>query len=159
MDTIINNPELFIIRVGNGRNFKNSVNPFWGVKRGAGGGIKTIVEKIPIGAILCFFTSKEYGGNIIGMAEYTGLYDRSDEPIHPFYTCTCDAQGWVGEDDWALQLHYTNLYNTERQQIKICLQWGGIIGEYKTFRDRIADDLYLHYRNFVFYSSPIRRIG
>ena len=36
----------WIIRVQDGENFINSKYPFWGVKRGNGGGIKTIVSKL-----------------------------------------------------------------------------------------------------------------
>ena len=48
----------WIIRVNDGENFRNSKFPFWGVKRGKGGCIKTIVKKINEGDILCFMTSK-----------------------------------------------------------------------------------------------------
>lgn len=71
--------KFWIIRVADGKNFRNSKFPFWGVKRG--GGIKTIVKKIKEGDILCFMTSKNYGGKIIGMCEYCGFYDRNDEPL------------------------------------------------------------------------------
>ena len=39
------------------------------------------MNKIQPGDILCFITSKPHGGRIIGMAEYTGYYDREDEPL------------------------------------------------------------------------------
>ena len=41
-----NKPKHWLIRVQNGENFRNSRYPFWGLKRGKGGGIKTIVNKI-----------------------------------------------------------------------------------------------------------------
>ena len=41
----------WIIRVNDGENFRNSKFTFWGVKRGKGGCIKTIVEKIQNGEI------------------------------------------------------------------------------------------------------------
>ena len=37
--------KIWIIRVNDGENFHNSKFPFWGVKRGRGGCIKTIVKK------------------------------------------------------------------------------------------------------------------
>ena len=37
--------KIWIIRVNDGENFRNSNFPFWGVKRGKSGCIKTIVKK------------------------------------------------------------------------------------------------------------------
>jgi hypothetical protein len=71
-------PKHWLIRVQDGENFRNSKYQFWGVKRGSGGGIKTIVNKIQKGDILWFMTSKQYGGKLIGMCEYTCYYDRDD---------------------------------------------------------------------------------
>ena len=59
-------PKHWLIRVQDGENFRNSKYQFWGVKRGSGGGIKTIVNKIQKGDILWFMTSKPYGGKLIG---------------------------------------------------------------------------------------------
>jgi len=112
-----NTPKLWIIRVNDGENFRNSKFPFWGVKRGKGGCIKTIVKKIKNGDILCFMTSKKYGGKIIGMSEYRGFYDRVDEPLIQLHTKTNEEQNWKGDEEWDIQIHYCNLYITERQNI------------------------------------------
>ena len=69
----------WIFRVNDGENFRNSKFPFWGVKRGRNNCIKSIIQKIKLGDILWFMTSKPYGGKLIGMAEFTGFYDRNDE--------------------------------------------------------------------------------
>jgi hypothetical protein len=71
----------WIIRVKDGDNFKRSNYPFWGVKRGVHNTIKSVVKKIGKGDILWFLTSKDYGGKFIGMAEYTGFFDKNDEPF------------------------------------------------------------------------------
>ena len=147
----------WIIRVNDGKNFLNSKFPFWGVKRGKGGCIKTFVKKIKLGDILWFMTSKNYGGKIIGMSEYTGFYDRNDEPLLQINTKTNEEQNWIGDALWDIQLHYCNLYYTEKQNIIRYIQCGGTILEYKTFKDKIDGndkDLYEHYKNFKFYALP-----
>jgi hypothetical protein len=88
----------WIIRVNDGENLRNSHFPFWGVKRGRNGCIKTIVSKIKECDMICFMTSKQYGGKIIAMCEYTGFYDRNDEPLLQINTKTNEEQGWKGDE-------------------------------------------------------------
>ncbi len=144
----------WILRVNDGNNFRNSNYPFWGVKRGKGGCMKTIISKIKQGDILWFLTSKNFGGRFIGMGEYCGFYDRIDEPLLHINTKTNKEQGWKGDDDWDIQIHYRDLYITEKQNITACIQCGGIILDYETFKCKIDGDLYEHYKNFKFYSEP-----
>lgn len=143
-----------IIRVGDGNNFRNSRYPFWGVKRGRNGCMKTIVAKMNRGDILWFMTSKPFGGKIIGMCEYTEFYDRMDEPLFEMNTRSNEDQNWVGGEDWDIQIHYCNLYITERQNITGCIACAGNILEYDTFRDKVDSNLYEHYQHFVFYAEP-----
>lgn len=145
----------WIIRVNDGKNFRNSKFPIWGVKPGRGGCIKTIVEKkMREGDILCFMTNKKYGGKIIGMSEYCGFYDRDDEPLIKINTVTNKEQNWEGDQKWSIQINYCNLYITEKQNITGCIQCGGIILEYEKFKDKIHGDLYVHHENFEFYAEP-----
>lgn len=144
----------WIIRVNDGENFRNSKFPFWGVKRGRGGSMKTIIQKIHVGDILWFMTSKAYGGKIIGMSEYIGMYDRADEPLIQINTKTNEEQNWKGDALWDIQIHYCNLYITERQNITGIIQCAGNVLDYETFKDKINGDLYIHYRNFIFYAEP-----
>ena len=149
-------PEHWLIRVGDGINFKNSKYPFWGIKRGKGGCFKTVLQKINEGDILWFFVSKSFGGIIIGMAVYTHFYDRLDEPLVPINTRTNEDQHWTGDQDWTLEIHYKNLYITERQSIECIIQCGAILLEYKKFTEKIKDNLYEHHKNFIFYAQPTR---
>tara|TARA_X000000368_G_scaffold273564_1_gene216920 strand:+ start:275 stop:745 length:471 start_codon:yes stop_codon:yes gene_type:complete len=144
----------WLIRVQDGENFRNSKYPSWGVKRGRGGNIKTIVNKIQEGAILWFMTSKKYGGKLIGVCEYTGYYDRDDERLIPMYTYSNNEQNWKGDADWDIQINYTNLYITEKQNLGAVIQCGGIILEYETFKDRGLPDLYNEWKNFKYYAEP-----
>ena len=144
----------WLIRVNDGENFRNSKYPFWGVKRGKGGSIKTIVNKIKKGDILWFMTSKKYGGKLIGMSEFTNYYDKQNEPLIRVNTYSNKEQNWKGTDNWDIQIHYKNLYVTEKQNIEASIQCGGIILEYETFRERGLPDLYNHYNNFKYYAEP-----
>ena len=144
-------PNMWIIRVGNGENFRNSKFSFWAVKRGRGNCIKSIVEnRMNKGDILWFMTSKQYGGKLIGMSEYNNFYDIQDESN----TLNNQKQNWKGDDSWDIQIHYNNLYNTEKQNIFVCIQCSAIILKYYTFKDKIDIDLYKHYTNFKFYGVP-----
>ena len=154
-------PKHWLIRVKDGKNFNNSKFPFWGVKRGRSGCYLSIVKKFKIGDILWFMTSKSYGGKLIGMSEYTKYYDKEDEPLININTFTNDEQNWEGDVEWDIQIHYTNLYITEKQNITACggrgIQCAGIILDYETFKEKIDGNLYDHYRNFKFYAEESRR--
>jgi len=148
-------PNHWIVRVKDGKNFRNSKYTFWGVKRGKNGCIKSIVKKIKKGDILWFLTSKPYGGKFIGMAEYFEFYDRMDEPLLKINTLSNEDQQWEGTEEWNIQIHYRNLYNTEKQNIEACIQNSAIILEYEKFKDKIKGDLLKHYKNFKYYAEPI----
>ena len=142
-------PAHWIIRVNDGNNFSNSRFPFWGVKKHA----KGIVKKIKKGDILWFNTSKKFGGNLIGMAEFIEFHDRNED-ILQICTKTNKEQNWKGDEEWDIQINYCNLYNTERQNINACIQCAAVIMEYETFKTVINEDLYEHYKNFKFYAEP-----
>jgi hypothetical protein len=144
----------WIIRVGDGENFRKSKYSFWGVKRGKNECTKTVIKKMKAGDILCFMTSKPYGGKIIGMSEYCDFHDRNDEPLININTKTNEEQNWKGDEDWDIQISYSNLYITEKQNITGSIQCGGNILEYETFKGKINGDLYEHYKNFKFYAEP-----
>jgi hypothetical protein len=98
-------------------------------------------------------TSKKYGGKLIGMSEYCEFRDRDDEALLQVITPTNKEQNWKGNDEWSIQLHYCNLYITEKQNILCCIQCGGVILEYETFKYMIHENLYDHYDNFKKYAE------
>tara|TARA_Y100000389_G_scaffold166316_1_gene171016 strand:+ start:11979 stop:12443 length:465 start_codon:yes stop_codon:yes gene_type:complete len=149
-----NKKEHFIIRVGDGNNFKNSNYPCWGLKKGRG--VKTMVSKIKRGDILWFMTSKKYGGKLIGMSEFKCYYDRDDEPLIPLYTYSNKEQNWQGDDNWSIQINYEYLYNTEKQNIEALVACSANILNYQTWKNRGLPDLYNHYDNFKYYAEPIK---
>jgi hypothetical protein len=151
----LNNKSHWLIRVGDGENFRNSVYPFWGMKEGRNGCNKTIInKKIKNGDILWFIVSKKYGGNIIGMAEYLHCYDSKDESLVRINTFTNKEQNWSGDESWNLQIHYCNLYITEIQNLSCIIQCASPINEYTKFKNKGIPDLPTHYKNFKFYAIP-----
>lgn len=148
----------WLIRVQDGINFKNSKMPFWGVKKGKNGSVKGLVNKIKKGDILWFIKSKKFGGTIIGMSEFTCYYDRDDEPLVSINTYSNEEQNWIGNEDWSIQIHYKNFYETESQNLKAIIQCAATILNYNTFKDKLPD-LEKHYQNFKFYSKPSGRFN
>ena len=144
--------QYWLIRVGDGENLRNSVYPFWGVKQS----FKGHVKKFRHGDILLFITSKQgdESGKVIAMGEYTEYYDRNEEPLLQIHTKTNAEQNWKGNQDWSIQIHYKDLYITERQNIKVSLAHPAPILNYETFKSKIADDLIEHYKNFKYYAQP-----
>ena len=148
----------WMIRIGDGINFINSTYAVWGVKRGRNGAIKGLVKKIKPGDILWFFTSKKFGGNFIGMAEYTRMFDRDDEKLIKIHTLTNAQQNWTGNEDWSIQIHYKNLYLVFlKQNIPVCIQNPGIIFDYENFTHAVGGDLFEHYRCFKGYGTCTKR--
>lgn len=142
----------WLIRVGDGENFRNSKFPFWGVKSRCNKSI--INNKFKKGDILWFITSKLYGGKLIGMAEYTEYYDRDNEPLIPIHTYSNKEQNWTGAENCSIQIHYKNLYDTEKQNIEVVVRCAATILNYETFKDKILPDLYNHYNNYIYYAEP-----
>lgn len=140
----------YIIRVGDGKNFKNSKYPFWGFKKCH----LSFIKKFKEGDILWFLTSKSYGGIFIGVAEYTCYYDRNNEPLIQIHSYSNKEQNWEGDDDWSIQIHYKDLYKTEKQNIKAVIQGAAVIFNYETIKNKIQDNLYEHYSNFIYYAEP-----
>jgi len=141
-------PNHWIIRVGDGVNFNNSVHPFWGVNYRN----KSIVGRFKPGDVLWFLVNKYFGGIFVGMAEFTHYYNIQDEPLVKINTYTNEQQGWTGTADYAIQIHYKNLYDTKKQDIQCVLVGQMIIFEYEKVKDKIIDDLYDCYKNYKKYA-------
>lgn len=141
----------WILKVADGKNFKNSKFPFWGLKAGKKDVVKNSALKIKEGDILWFLCNKSNDNKIIGMATFTKLLDKRDELLIQIETTSCIEQGWH-DDDWEIELHYTNLYNTEKQNIKIDEKLGQFpITNYYNNKDKINEDLENHYNGFKYY--------
>ena len=70
------------------------------------------------------------------MATFSKLLDKRDGQLIQIETTSCNDQGWDGD------LHYTNLYNTEKQCIIIDENIGHFpITNYNNNKDKIKEDL------------------
>jgi len=145
----------WILKVANGKNFKNSKFSFWGLKAGKKDIVKNTALKIQKGDILWFLCNKLNDNKIIGMATFTKLLDKRDESLINIETTSSIEQGWDG-GDWEIELHYTNLYNTEKQNIKIDEKLGQFpIANYYNNKDKINEDLENHYNGFKYYGTCV----
>ena len=144
-------PNMFIIRVGDGNNFENSRHPIWGLKSIHKGMVKNIKK----GDTIAFLQSKNYGGRILGFAEFVKWDNRIYEPLLSINTYSNEEMGWEGNEDWNIQIHYKNLYISKKVNIQVIIQCGATILNYKTFKDKNQDlpDLYHHYNNLKIYAE------
>jgi hypothetical protein len=146
---MILNREHFLIRVGDGINFKNSNYNIWGMKKK--------YNRMKEGDVLWFLTSSKFGGKIIGMAEYYNCYDRTKETLVQINTKSNEEMGWDDKDEkWDFQIEYKNLYNTEKQNITGIIKGSCTIFRYEIHKNEFNYDLYQEYENFKRYAEPIR---
>jgi hypothetical protein len=131
----------WIIRIGDGENFINSKRNIYGIKDIW---INKSVKNIEPGDVL-WFLKKDV---IVGMAEFTQLFCMCDEPLIQLNTVSNSELGWTGSTDYEYQIHYKNLYLTERQNIKLSITKLGSVINYE------SDLLKKHYDNFLYYGRP-----
>ena len=137
-----------IVRVGDGKNYKRSVHPFWGLSQNARSYIRNFIN---VGDVLWFCQDFQDGLKVIGMAEYTHCYDIHDEPLIPMNIIEREKQNWDINMYNDIQIHYKNIYNTERQNIVI----EKTTEEISTYSNDYGGDLYKHYGGFKFYGKPL----
>ena len=151
--SLIKGPTHIVIRVGDGVNFRNSKNPFWGMKKNALG----IVKNMSAGDIIWFVVNKAYGGKAIGMAEFTGeFYNRNEEKLVGINTLTNEEQGWKGDEAWDIQIHYKNLYIIDHANINVCVQGAWNIMYYSSISHKIEDNLPLCFESIKRFIIPQR---
>ena len=143
-----------ILNVGDGINFLNSKYPFWGVS--AEGGNRLYIEKwINSGDILWFCKDTGVQFEVIGMSEYTHSFDSKDEPLIQLNMVERENQNWDERVVNDIQIHYKNLYITEKQSIRIRKCETEISIYDITRRINSNDiDLFKHYDGFKFYGEP-----
>ena len=137
-----------IVHVGDGKNYKRSLHPFWGLSQNARSYIRNFIN---VGDVLWFCQDFQDGLKVIGMAEYIHCYDIHDEPLIPMNIIEREKQNWDMNMDNDIQIHYKNIYNTERQNIVI----EKTTEEISTYSNDYGGDLYRHYGGFKFYGKPL----
>ena len=117
----------WIIRVGDGKNFKNSSKyGIWGIKSRCA---KFFLRKVNFGDRLWFVTSKSHG-QLIGLSTYCSHNYREFGPLLNV-SMTDDELGWTGGDNtWDIEIHYTDLYDLENRILLTHIKSPMVIREY-----------------------------
>ena len=137
-----------IINVGDGKNYRKSVYPFWGLS----GKMRVYVKNyMNIGDVLWFCCDFGKGLQVIGMAEYTHKYDIMDEPLIPMNIVEREKQNWDSSVSNEIQIYYREIYDTSRQNLTI----KRVEQEIFTYSNDYGGDLYKHYGGFKFYGKPL----
>lgn len=135
----------YIIRIGDGINFKNQPHKVWGLVNNFKGNVK----KMKSGDIIWFLTNKNKGG-IIEVAEYKCYYDRNEDLIG-INTYTNNQQKWLGNKDWNIQIHYKTIMSVYNSKMnKVLLQGATNIFKYdekikNKLKENFDIDLYYEY--------------
>ena len=101
----------WVVRVGDGKNFKSSMkHNIWGITQKSSQP-KSFASNVKEGDILWFLGNYKIGKKFLGVATYTSQKKRETGPLISF-TLTNDELGW-GDGEWDVEIHYTNLYLIE----------------------------------------------
>jgi hypothetical protein len=144
----------YILRVGDGNNFKNSSNvSIWAVKLRN----KSFLKKVKEGDKLWFVKNKEkgdiYNGKIIAVADFVSKNERIVGPLISI-TPNNDELGWDDKGGfYDVEIHYNNLYNLtdcnlftgQNNQTTIC--------EYDNIKTGLLVNLIVEYEYISKYSK------
>ncbi len=105
---IINNPNFYILRIGDGTNFKNSApKQVWGVRSSQ---CKTMIRELNFGDILCFVSNND--GKVVAFASFVSYNKRENGELLDLTLSNAEL-GWGPEgSNYDLEIHYKDLYNT-----------------------------------------------
>ena len=134
-------PTHWLLRVGDGKNFRNSSKyKIWGFKSTTSFG-KYFMDNVKSGHILWFIKNKSKG-KVMAVATFT---ENKTRELGPLIDLTLDNEelGWEGDDNWDIEIHYEKLYGLEDCDILTHLRNRSTIIQYKS--DRCELDLPTEY--------------
>lgn len=141
----------WLLRVGNGDNFKSSSKyKIWGIQSTTPTN-KHFLKNVKPGDRLWFVKSKSHG-KLIGVAIYRSHCSRELGPLLNM-TMTNEELGWVGEGpDWTsdTEVHYSDLYGLEACGLLTHIKGASTIRKYD---EKCRVDLALEYSYIVRYSK------
>ena len=147
----------WLLRVGDGENFKNSsVYRIWGIQSTTPFG-KHFIQNVKPGDRLWFVKSRS-NGRLLAVATYRSHNLRELGPLITT-TMTAEELGWTGEGpDWVsdTEVHYTDLYGLEKCEMLTHFKPTSTILKYKPSLCRV--DLPAEYTNIVRYSKVTSRL-
>ena len=139
----------WIVRVGDGKNFKSSIcHKIWGITQKSSQ-YKSFSNNVKEGDILWFLGNYKVGKKFLGVATYRMQKKREIGPLISL-TLTNEELGW-SEGDWDLEIHYDNLYLLE--DIDMVGSFGFQFSILKTTSLKIDIDFVKEYANIVKYSK------
>ena len=141
----------WILRVGNGENFKNSSKyGIWGIKSSSPDN-KYFMKNVKEGDKLWFVTSNSKG-KAVGVSTYCSYNKREIGPLVNI-TMTNAELGWSGEGpDWTsdIEIHYTDLYGLNECDLLTYIKSAKTIRKYN---EKCMVNLPLEYLSIVRYSK------
>ena len=143
----------WIMRVGDGVNFKNSSrHRIWGINMTTSDG-KHFTKNAKIGDRLWFVKNKS-NGKIIAVATYWSHNLREVGPLIKT-TMSNEELGWTGEhiQKYNTEIHYTDLYNMEHCKILSHIKNQSSITKYNKSTENCKVDLLAEYAYIVKYSK------
>ena len=138
-----------IVNVKTGYNFKKGKFPFWGMSSDYRSYIANFINP---GDVIWFCT--ETGNDtlkVIRMAEYTHHHDVINEPLFRLNIIEREKQNWDENVMNDIQIHYKNIYDTEKQNIFIKSSETEIF----TYSNEYGGELYKHYGGFIYYGTQL----
>ena len=138
-----------IIRVGDGKNFFKSLDKnMYGFKQHN----ECFIKNIHYGDRLWFLTSKKFGGKLIAVATFEKMYNRHNEELISFNTYSNEEMGWIGEEDWCVQIKFKDIYIIKHIDYNIIIPCAAIVLPYNTWKNKISiPDLNIEYKNIKKY--------
>jgi len=143
----------FILRVGDGLNFRNSSKMFiWAVKSRN----KTFLLRVKKGDKLWFIQNKSKDdtqvGKIIAVADFMSHNKRDIGPLISI-TLSNDELGWNDGDKYDVEIHYSNLYNLTDCELYSGYHNQNTIWDYDNVKSKFTVDLILEYDYICRYSK------
>lgn len=128
----------WLIRVGDGNNFKNSSKyNIWGCKSSLS---KSFLREVNVGDKLWVITNKS-NGQIIAVSLFESYNKRVFGPLVNLSMSNVEL-GWVGDFDIDTEIHYSKLYNIDRCDLHINLKARNSIIKYVNKYDVDLDNEY-----------------
>ena len=145
----------WILRVGDGKNFKRSSRfNIWGISSKNSFG-KFLISNIKPGDRLWFVKSKSKG-LLIAVATYCSYNSRELGPLIQL-TKSDEELGWYG-DEWSscdIELHYNNLYNLTKCELLTHIKGPSTI---RVYNEKCRVNLPVEYNNIVRYSKITKQM-
>ena len=144
----------YILRVGDGNNFKNSSNvSIWAVNSRS----KSFITKVKEGDKLWFVKNKEEGqifnGKIIAVADFVSKNERIIGPLIAI-TPTNNELNWDNRGGFCdIEIHYNNLYNLSDCELFTGQNNQTTISDYDNIKNNLLVDLNVEYKYISKYSK------